>query len=92
MKTIADLGGELQQLRGTAGMSQEAMASAVGMRQEAVSRFERGRGNDFSVAKLLRMLHALGYDVSFVRAGGRPTLEDVRREVEASENTGPNAR
>ena len=92
MKTIVDLGVELQQLRTQAKMTQGRMANATGMRQEAVSRFECGRGNDFSVGKLLRLVQVLGYDVQFVPARGRPTLHDVLAEIRASANTGPTSR
>ena len=92
MKTIADLGVELQQLRTQAKMTQGRVANVTGMRQEAVSRFEGGRGNDFSVAKLLRLVQALGYDVQFVPAHSRPTLHDVLAETRASANIGPTSR
>ncbi len=92
MKTIAALGVELQLLRTQAKMTQGRMANATCMRQEAVSRFERGRSNDFSVVKLLRMAQALGYDIQFVPAPGRPTLHDVLAEIRASANTGPTSR
>lgn len=92
MKTVVDLGAELQQLREQARMTQGHVASATGMRQEAVSRFERGRGNDFSVAKLLRLAQVMGYDLRFVPSHNRPTLNDVLAENKASANTGPNSR
>jgi transcriptional regulator with XRE-family HTH domain len=92
MKTLSDLGDELQRLRQSAKRNQTHLAEATGMRQEALSRFERGRGNDFSVAKLLRLAQALGYDLAFVPSHGRPTLDDVLAETRASANTGPESR
>jgi predicted XRE-type DNA-binding protein len=92
MKTIADLGNELQQLRQKAKMTQNQVAEATGMRQEAVSRFESGRGSDFSVGKLLRLAQAMGYDVQFVPLRSRPTLSDVLAETRASANTGPTSK
>jgi hypothetical protein len=62
------------------------------MRQEALSRFERGRNNDFSVAKLLRLVQIMGYDVQFVPLQSRPTLSDVLAETRVSANTGPASR
>lgn len=73
-------------------MTQEKAATATGMRQEALSRFERGRSNDFSVAKLLRLVQTMGYDVHFVPLHHRPTLTDVLAETRASVNTGPTSR
>ena len=92
MKTIADLGAELQQLRQQSGLTQQHAAAVTGMRQEAVSRFERGRGNDFSVVKLLRLAQSLGYEVQLVPHQSRPTLTDVLAQTRASANTGPDSR
>lgn len=80
MKTLADLGLEFQALRKQAGLAQQDTARRVGMRQEALSRFERGRGSDFSVAKLLRLAQTLGCDLYFAPARRRPTLDDVLAE------------
>ena len=92
MKTIADLGLELKQLRQQTKMTQEQVTAALGMRQEALSRFERGRANDFSVLRLLRLAQAMGYELQFVPAHGRPTLSEVLAENRASANTGPTSR
>jgi transcriptional regulator with XRE-family HTH domain len=92
MKTLADLGAEFQTLRRTARMTQQQLAAAAGMHQENVSRFERARGNDFSVAKLLRMLQVMGYDLQFTPSRNRPTLKDVLVETRNSANTGPMSR
>ena len=80
MKTLSDLGAEFQALRRAAGFTQEETAGRVGMHQEALSRFERGRGTDFSLAKFLRLAQALGNEVELVSAGKRPTLDDVLAE------------
>ena len=92
MKTLVDLGVELKQLRQQTKMTQEQVAAALGMRQEALSRFERGHTNDFSVSKLLRLAQTMGYDLQFVPQHGRPTLSDVLAETRASANTGPTSR
>ncbi len=86
MKTLVDLGHEFQLLRKNAGLTQEAAAARVGMTQEALSRFERGRGTDFSAAKLLRLAQALGHDLAFLPADRRPTLEDVLAERRGEKN------
>lgn len=93
MKTLLDLGEEFQALRKQAHKTQTEVAIMTGMHQEALSRFERGRGNDFSLNRLLRMAHVLGYDLQFVQLEKkRPTLEDVFQERMQSANVGPNAR
>jgi transcriptional regulator with XRE-family HTH domain len=81
MKTLPELGAEFQALRREAGLTQKETAHRVGMRQEALSRFERGRGGDFSVAKLLRLAQSLGRDLDFAPVHKRlPTLDDVFAE------------
>ena len=80
MKTLVDLGEDFQRLRREAGKTQNEVSECVGMRQEALSRFERGRGSDFSLGRLLQMAHALGYELEFVPLNKRPTLNDVFQE------------
>lgn len=89
--TLPDLGRQFRALRKAAGKTQLEVASAVGMRQEALSRFECGSCNDFSAAKLLRLLQALGHEAQFTPIR-RPTLDDVLSEVKRGSNTGPDAR
>lgn len=79
-------------LRKAAGKTQNDVASAVGMRQEALSRFESGAANDFSLAKLLRLLQVLDAELDFKSVVRRPTLGEVLREVKQGRNSGPDAR
>lgn len=93
MKTLPDLGTAFKQLRKQAGKTQVAVAAAVGMRQEALSRFESGAGADFSLAKLLRLLQAVDAQLDFKTVGPkRPTLNTVLQERRSNTNTGPDAR
>jgi transcriptional regulator with XRE-family HTH domain len=92
MKTLVDLGSEFQLLRKQTHKTQTDVAQLTGMQQEALSRFERGRGNDFSLGRLLRMAHALGYELQFVPLQKRPTLTDVFEERKQSANVGPGSR
>lgn len=90
--TLPDVGRRFQALRKAAGKTQTEVASAVGMRQEALSRFESGAGNDFSLAKLLRLLEVLELELDVKPATRRPSLNDVLNEVRQGHNTGPQAR
>jgi transcriptional regulator with XRE-family HTH domain len=92
LMTLPDVGRRFQVLRKASGRTQTEVAQAVGIRQEALSRFESGRGNDFSLAKLLRLLEVLAVRMEFVPATRRPSLADVLKEVRAGTNTGPGAR
>ena len=90
--TLPDVGEQFRQLRKKAGKTQSQLASAVGMRQEALSRFENGRANDFSLTKLLRLLQALDLRLDFVSATARPTLTYVLEERRNNTNIGPDSR
>jgi HTH-type transcriptional regulator / antitoxin HipB len=92
LDNLPALGRQFRALRKAAGKTQEEVASAVGMRQEALSRFESGAGPDFSATKLLRLLRMLGHEVQFTPLVRRPTLGEVLSEVRNGANTGPSAR
>ena len=92
METLPEIGQRFRELREAAGKTQSQIASAVGMRQEALSRFECGRGTDFSVIKLLRILTVLNAELSFVSVTRRPNLEQVLEERLRNANVGPNSR
>ena len=92
MDTLPDVGNRFRQLRKQAGKTQSEVAGAVGMRQEALSRFESGRGTDFSLTKLLRLLQVLDVELDFVSATRRPTLLSVLEERRHNANVGPDSR
>lgn len=92
MSTLPDIGKRFQALRKAAGKTQVEIAKITDMRQEALSRFERGRGNDFSMSKMLRLLQALDLEMSFHPVTARPTLDKVLEERRAGGNVGPDAR
>jgi HTH-type transcriptional regulator/antitoxin HipB len=91
-RTVPDLGKRFQALRKQAGKTQAEIALAVGMRQEALSRFETGSGTDFSLGKLLRLLQVLELEIDFKPMTRRPTLSDVLNERRSGANTGPDAK
>jgi len=92
METLPDVGLRFRQLRKRAGKTQAEVARAVGMRQEALSRFESGRAADFSLTKLLRLLQALDSRLDFTSAARRPTLASVLEERLRNANVGPDSR
>jgi len=92
LDNLPAVGRQFRVLRKAAGKTQLEVAAAVGMRQEALSRFESGAGSDFSAAKLLRLLRVLGHEVRFTPLVRRPTLGEVLGEVKRGANTGPSAR
>ncbi len=59
--TLAD---EIKRLRKEAGLSQTALAEAVGVSQGFVTQLETGRSTGFSVDVLFKLAKALGVDCS----------------------------
>ncbi len=55
---------EIRRLRKVAGLSQNALAEAVGVSQGFVTQLETGRSTGFSVDVLFRLAKALGVDCS----------------------------
>jgi HTH-type transcriptional regulator/antitoxin HipB len=91
LRTLPEVGQRFQVLRKAAGKTQTDVATAAGMRQEALSRFESGSAADFSLAKLLRLLQVLELQLDFKPVVRRPTLDEVLHEVREGRNTGPDA-
>ncbi len=61
-------------------MTQKQLASLCGLGQSTLARFETGGVAEFGARKLLRLLEALGYEMSFTPAGLSFTLDDALRE------------
>lgn len=90
MATLDDLGDTLAQRRKSLGKTQAALAHETGLRQEEVSRLENARLSGLTVAKLMRVAHALDLELSLTpRSGVRPTLETLLAERRSGANTGP---
>lgn len=93
MKTVVDLGAELLARRQDIGRTQTALGAETGLRQEVLSRLERGRLADVSVSKLLRVAHALGLELTLTPVKRElPTLDTLLAERRRGANTGPDAR
>lgn len=80
MTTLFDVAEMLKQARKEAHLSQEALASRAGVSRSTVARMETVAKGDMSVAALVRLLEAAGYDLRLVRAGHVRTVEDILAE------------
>ena len=86
-------GCELQTRRQALGKTQVELGIETGLRQELVSRLERGRLPDVSVSKLLVLASALGLELTLTpMSPQRPTLESLLDERRHWADTGPSAR
>lgn len=80
MSTLADLAEQLKRVRLEAGLSQTDLARRAGVNRMTVGRMENLAHGDMSVAALLRLLEAAGYELKVVKAGHQRTLEDILAE------------
>lgn len=80
MRTLAELGASVAQLRREQHLTQETLAAVSGTQQSYWSRFERGQVGEFGVRKLLSALDRLGYELVLRPVDAPPTLEDLLLE------------
>ena len=84
MDAIINVGEKLRSARTAAGLSQEALAVAVGTTQSAIARLEQGQSNP-TIATLVRSAAAAGYrvEISLVPAPpADPVIERYKRDVD----------
>jgi transcriptional regulator with XRE-family HTH domain len=84
MTDLADVGEMLKQARSDAGLSQKDLAERAGVARTTLARMETLARGDMSVAVLVRLLEAAGYDLRVVKRGHARTLDDVLKEQKQS--------
>ncbi|MCP3719943.1 MULTISPECIES: helix-turn-helix transcriptional regulator [unclassified Paraburkholderia] len=84
MTNLADVGEMLKQARSDAGLSQKDLAERAGVARTTLARMETLARGDMSVAVLVRLLEAAGYDLRVVKRGHARTLDDVLKEQKQS--------
>ena len=84
MTNLADVGEMLKQARRDAGLSQKDLAERAGVARTTLARMETLARGDMSVAVLVRLLEAAGYDLRAVKRGHARTLDDVLTEQKQS--------
>ncbi|RAR56427.1 Xre family transcriptional regulator [Paraburkholderia unamae] len=84
MTNLADVGEMLKQARRDAGLSQKDLAERAGVARTTLARMETLARGDMSVALLVRLLEAAGYDLRIVKRGHARTLDDVLTEQKQS--------
>jgi transcriptional regulator with XRE-family HTH domain len=85
MQSLADVGHALQQARLQKRLSQEELAQRAGISRVTLSRMETAAKGDMSLAAILKLARALGYELRLVERGHRRTLSDVLEEQRRSE-------
>lgn len=82
MQNLTEVGQALQQARLEKRLSQEELAQRANVSRVTLSRMETAAKSDMSLAALLRLVGALGYELRLVERGHRRTLLDVLAERE----------
>lgn len=77
---FAQLGARLKEARVARHLSQQDLASPLGMSRATISAIEGGRCGEIGVRKLTALLQQVGLDLFVGVRGGRPTLDDIRAE------------
>jgi len=85
MQTLTDVGQALQQARLQKRLSQEELAQRAKVSRVTISRLETAANADMSLAALLRLARALGYELKLVERGRQRTLSDVLAEQQRGE-------
>lgn len=93
MQTLPELGALLAARRKELGKTQGEVGRLAGLRQEELSRLERGQLPGFTTNRLLRLAHALGLTLSLQPTASRGrTLDELLDEVRSGANTGADSR
>lgn len=87
MKSLAEVGQALQQARLQKRLSQEQLAQRAGISRVTLSRMETAAQGDMSLAALLRLARAMGYELRMVERGHQRTLSDVLAEQQRGEES-----
>jgi transcriptional regulator with XRE-family HTH domain len=85
MQTLAEVGQALQQARLQKRLTQEELARRAGVSRVTLSRMETAARADMSLAALMRLVRALGFELRLVERGHQRTLSDVLAEQQRGE-------
>ncbi len=84
--TMSSLGSSIGVRRAEAGLTQVQLASRAGVSRATIAALETGRVGELGFTKLTRILTVLGLELTLQRAtAGRPTLDDLMAEEDASQ-------
>lgn len=91
MDDISDmlaLGPTLRALRKNAGLTQAQLASAAGLSRQHLIGIERGQALNIELPTLIKLLDALGAQLT-IRHKGRRTLNEILRDRQHAEDNTP---
>lgn len=77
------IGEHIRKARKLKGVSQQTLATALGMSRTTIGQIENGTVQDIGVRKLIRILEYLELELRVRSAGTPPTLDELREEAES---------
>jgi transcriptional regulator with XRE-family HTH domain len=81
MLTLSSIGERIAERRKSQGLSQAALAKRVGIGRSTLDALENGRSGELGLSRIIKLLTALGLELSLKeRASRRPTFDDLMRE------------
>lgn len=84
----AALGPMLRELRRSARLTQAQLATAAGLSRQHLIGIERGQALNIELPTLIKLLDALGVQLT-IRRKGRPTLNDILRDRQRADDETP---
>jgi len=79
---LFEIGKHIKKERKRRMLSQQTLASELGMSRTTISLIESGTVQDIGVRKLIRILVYLGLELRVRHSGKPPTLEELRESYE----------
>jgi HTH-type transcriptional regulator / antitoxin HipB len=82
--SLRDIGTTLRQARKARKLSQEALASGLGMSRATLSAIENGTVPEIGIRKVIALCNELGLTLQVGKESERPTLQQLRDERRAT--------
>ncbi len=79
---LDEIGGQICKARKTKKISQENLATQLGMSRATISGIENGTIPEIGIRKIMSICNALGLDILVQEKKKRPTLQQLIREQE----------
>jgi transcriptional regulator with XRE-family HTH domain len=81
MLTLSTIGEQIAVRRKSQGLSQAVLAKRAGVGRTTLDALENGRSGELGLSKIIKLLTALGLELSLKEsASRRPTFDDLMRE------------
>jgi transcriptional regulator with XRE-family HTH domain len=81
MLTLSSIGEQIAERRKSLRLSQTALAKQAGVGRSTLDALENGRSGELGFSKIIKLLTALGLELTLKESGSRrPTYDELMRE------------